>query len=278
MERRLSGVRMATAAVLLTGVVAVGAGPVGSADSAGSVGSVGSVASRAPVRPPLAGRTVVLDPGHQLGNATHRAQIARRVDAGGFDKPCNTVGAVTDDGYREPTFAFSVAAYARRRLTALGARVYQTRWTNSASRWGPCVDTRGQLGNMVHADAVVAIHADNTAPRFHGFFVIQPGLRRGWTDDIVAASRRLALDVRSGMDRTAVPRANYNGGDGLDTRTDLGNLNWSDVPVVLVELGNMRNAGDAARMRSADARDRVYAGGLTRGLTAFLRRSSPAGG
>src|SRR5690349_17849552 len=101
MERQLSTVGVATVVLLLTGVVAVGAG---AAVGAGVARSAGAVARRGTVAPPLAGRTVVLDPGHQLGNVTHRAQIARRVDAGGFDKPCNTVGAVTDDGYREPTF------------------------------------------------------------------------------------------------------------------------------------------------------------------------------
>ncbi len=40
------------------------------------------------------------------------------------------------------------------------------------------------------------------------------------------------------------------GGDGLDIRGDLGTLNLSDVPTVLVELGNMRSRIDARRMSS----------------------------
>ncbi|MGH3425712.1 MAG: hypothetical protein ACRDO8_13340, partial [Nocardioidaceae bacterium] len=58
---------------------------------------------------PLAGSTIVIDPGHQLGNARHPRRIAEPVDAGGFRKPCNTTGTATDGGYPEATFTFAVA-------------------------------------------------------------------------------------------------------------------------------------------------------------------------
>lgn len=65
-----------------------------------------------------------------------------------------------------------------------------------------------------------------------------------------------------------MPVANYTaGGDGLDFRSDLGTLNLSDIPTVMVELGNMRNPGDAHRMTTASGRA-TYA----RGLAAAVRR------
>jgi N-acetylmuramoyl-L-alanine amidase len=228
--------------------------------------------SASSAREPLTGKVVVIDPGHNLGNARHLARIRRPVDAGGLRKPCNTTGTATTSGYPEATFAMSVASYLKARLVALGATVYLTRSANSTSGWGPCVDERGRFGNRVQADAVVSVHADGTASSYHGFFAIRPARTKGWTDDVYASSGRLALDVRSGLEACGLPRANYNGGDGLDTRADLGTLNWSDVPIVMVELGNMRNANDSAHMRSASWRDTVYAAGLARGLSTFLRR------
>ena len=59
------------------------------------------------------------------------------------------------------------------------------------------------------------------------------------------------------------------GGDGLDVRRDLGTLNAADVPTVMVELGNMRNAGDARCMTSRPCRGR-YAEGLAAGIEAQL--------
>ena len=65
--------------------------------------------------------------------------------------------------------------------------------------------------------------------------------------------------------------ANYYARNGIVTRTDLGTLNWSDVPAVEVELGNMKNAVDASRMTSAAGRGR-YADGLVAGIRRFLGR------
>ena len=68
------------------------------------------------------------------------------------------------------------------------------------------------------------------------------------------------------------PRSNYTaGGTGLDIRSDLGTLNMSDVPVAMVEIGNMRNARDARRMTRAAGRAR-YADAVVRGIRTYLRR------
>lgn len=213
---------------------------------------------------------MVLDPGHQLGNANHPAQVNRLVDAGGFQKACDTTGTSTDAGYPEATFTLSVALDLRARLQAAGAQVFLTRSRNSPTLWGPCIDERGKAGGRYHADAVVVIHADGEPANLHGFFVIRPALLKGWTDDIYAASAQLATAVHDGLRAVGLPNANYVGGDGYDVRGDLGTLNWESRPAVLVELGNMRNPTEAAQMTDAGYRDRVYAAGLARGITAFL--------
>jgi N-acetylmuramoyl-L-alanine amidase len=45
----------------------------------------------------------------------------------------------------------------------------------------------------------------------------------------------------------------------------------SNVPVVMVELGNKKNSGDASRMTNWSGRDR-YALGLVAGIRRFLGR------
>ncbi|GAA1520111.1 N-acetylmuramoyl-L-alanine amidase family protein [Nocardioides humi] len=223
---------------------------------------------------PLAGRVVVLDPGHQLGNARFRSQINRRVDAGGFDKECNTTGTSSDDGYPEATFTWEVAVQARKQLRRLGAKVVLTRDDNSADAWGPCIDERGRIGNPDEpgptADVRVSIHGDgNTSSTAHGFHVIRPGELAGWTDDVVEPSERLAVALRDALVDAGFAPSTYLGDDGIDVRTDLGTLNHSDVPVVMAELGNMRDAGDAAVMESEAGRKR-YARALTAAIRAFL--------
>ena len=220
---------------------------------------------------PLAGRVVVIDPGHQLGNHNYPRKINRLVPAGGFRKPCNSTGTETRGGFPEATFAWRVSRVLAGRLRAQGAHVVLTRTSNRQDRWGPCVDERGRKGNRIGADLKISIHGDGADVRgAHGFHVIAPTDRKKWTHDIYPASRRLAKIERSALRAAGVPVANYAaGGDGLDYRGDLGTLNLSDVPTVMVELGNMRNVRDAHRMTSRKGRA-AYARALASGVISFL--------
>jgi N-acetylmuramoyl-L-alanine amidase len=218
---------------------------------------------------PLAGKVVAIDPGHNGGNYLHAAQIDRLVDAGTLWKPCDTTGTATADGYTEAAYNLDVALRLARILRAGGARVVLTRSTNDG--WGPCITERAAIGNRAHADAAISIHADGGPAGGRGFHVIYPPPIAHLTDDIAAASRRLALAVRAAFRAgTGEPYATYVGRDGLDVRSDLGGLNLSDVPKVFVETGNMRNPDDARRLESPAYRQREAAA-LARGLERFLR-------
>jgi N-acetylmuramoyl-L-alanine amidase len=221
---------------------------------------------------PLAGVRIALDPGHQLGNHNFPSQTRRLVPAGGFDKPCNTTGTATNGGYPEVTLNFRIARLVETRLEALGARVLLTRTRNSQSLWGPCVNTRGAFGARVGARLTVSLHADGASARAHGFHVIAPRSRSPWTTDIARPSLRLAKALRAGFDGRGIPRSTYvGGGTALSIRSDLGTLNLSDVPVAMLEVGNMRNASDAHRMTTRKGRA-TYARAVVRGIRLFLGR------
>jgi N-acetylmuramoyl-L-alanine amidase len=227
-----------------------------------------------PQPPPLAGRVVVIDPGHQLGNASFPSQVNAPVEAGGFTKPCNTTGTATNAGYPEATFTWQVAQVLRRLLERAGARVLLTRTTNSASAWGPCVDARGRAGNPGEpgptADLKISIHGDGSfVAGAHGFHVIAPKAVAPWTTDIAAPSLRLAEVVRDRLVDAGIATSTHTGDDGIAVRGDLATLNLADVPSVLVELGNMRDPGDAATMTSPSGR-RTYASALASAVEAFL--------
>jgi N-acetylmuramoyl-L-alanine amidase len=234
-----------------------------------------------PAQPPaaaagaLAGKVIVLDAGHQLGNHNFPEEINRLVPAGGFSKPCNTTGTSTNGGYAEATFAWNVTMKLKAKLEKSGATVVLTRTSNREDRWGPCVDYRGRAGNTLrsggNADLKISIHGDGSlASGAHGFHVIYPPDRAPWTDDIFKPSKRLALVTKNALVSKGFSVATYiAGGDGLDERSDLGTLNLSDVPVVMLESGNMRDSGDAAVMTSAKGQAR-YARALAVAVRAFL--------
>ncbi len=221
---------------------------------------------------PLNGRTVVIDPGHQLGAHNFPRKINRLVPAGGFRKPCQTTGTATNGGFPEATFNWRVAQLLKSRLEGLGATVLLTRHSNSERLYGPCVDVRGRAGNKLPADLKISIHGDgNDTAGAHGFDVIAPTDRKPWTSDIYRTSRRMAIDTRAALRGVGLHVANYvGGGDGIDFRSDLATLNLSNIPTVLVELGNMRDPADARRMTSRSGRA-TYARGLAHAVRTFLR-------
>ena len=216
----------------------------------------------------LAGKVVVLDPGHNGGNAAHPEVINREVDVINGRKACNTTGTETASGYAEHAFTWDVANKLKPMLEGMGAKVVLTRPDDKGV--GPCVTERAAIGNEARADAVVSIHGDGAAPGGHGFHVIMPGLLPGHNDDVIKPSRRLGRAIRDAFRAgTGLPYATYTARNGLQTRTDLGGLNLSKRPAVFIECGNMRNDGDAAKMSDAAFRKRM-ATSLAAGLRRYL--------
>jgi N-acetylmuramoyl-L-alanine amidase len=218
----------------------------------------------------LAGQTVVIDPGHNGGNAAAAAVIGRKVNAGGFEKECDTTGTEANDGYPEYAFTLDVATRAAALLRQQGATVVLTR-TDSRGV-GPCIDQRAAIGNAARAAAAISIHADGGPAGGFGFHVIEPALAPdGGNAAIIGPSSRLALLVRSAFSQTTQePYANYIATQGLIARNDLGGLNLSRIPKVFIECANMRNASDARHVEDPAWRA-LAADGIARGITDYLR-------
>ncbi|MGA5492800.1 N-acetylmuramoyl-L-alanine amidase [Streptomyces cinereoruber] len=235
--------------------------------------SPSSPAPTAPENRSLAGRTVVVDPGHNPGNFQHSKEINQKVNIGTNRKECDTTGTSTNDGYAEASFTLDVSHRLRDLLTARGAKVVLT---HDADRpWGPCIDERARIGNEARADAVVSVHADGSAVGNRGFHVILPArVREGAADTakIVGPSRELGERIADRFARaTGTAPANYLGnGTGLDVRDDLGGLNLSTVPKVFVECGNMRDPKDAQLLASAAWRQKA-AQGIADGIATYLQ-------
>lgn len=213
----------------------------------------------------LAGKTIVIDPGHSNGQ-----HLTNKVpDGRGGSKACNTSGTATNSGYPEHTANWEVALILQAELQEKGATVHLTKKDDHADK--VCVDRRGQIPNEKHADAFLSIHANgsqSSAP--HGFFVMvsNPPLNSAQGEP----SRKLARAVSEGLRGAGLTPSTIFGADPAP-RSDLATLNFAKVPAVMVELGEMRNPQDAQRL-SSPLGQQQYASGLAKGIISFLSTSS----
>jgi len=211
-----------------------------------------------------AGRpVVVLDPGHDLranpvtepigpGSATRKIK-----DGGG------TRGVVS--GTIEAELNLAVSLRLRTLLQRAGVRVVMTRTRTSGTSVGNVV--RARIANEADAALFLRIHADGSpSAAARGTHTLYPALRTGWTDDVYAASRRAAEVMQAELLRAlGFPDR------GLQERADFTGFNWSDVPVIMVELGFMTNPTEDRLLATGAVRQRAAAG-LCRGTLRFLDR------
>jgi N-acetylmuramoyl-L-alanine amidase len=204
---------------------------------------------------PLAGKIVGIDPGHNGGNFSHPADMAKQIWNGRAMEDCDTTGTETNAGYTEAQFTFRVARFLRKDLLRAGARVVMTRHTNTGV--GPCVDQRSRILNHGHAQVSIDIHGDGGPPGGRGFAILLP-VPDGPNNHVIGSSARFGRDLkRAFLAGTRMPVSNYDGVAGFQPRADLAGLNLTTMPKVLVEVGNMRNATDAAMMISTSFQRRA---------------------
>jgi N-acetylmuramoyl-L-alanine amidase len=212
---------------------------------------------------------VVLDPGHDLrGNPATEpigpGSATRKIKDGG-----GTHGVVS--GLSEAELNLRVASRLRPLLERAGVRVVMTRTRTAGTSMGNIA--RARIANRAGAALFLRIHADGAAsPDSRGSHTMYPAFRRGWTDEVYAASRRAARVVQRELLRAlGFPDR------GTWERADFTGFNWSDVPVIMVELGFMTNPSED-RLLASPAVQRRAAEGLCRGTLRFLGQDPAACG
>ena len=119
----------------------------------------------------LDGKVILVDPGHNGGNFAAASVINRLIWNGRESETCDTTGAETDAGYTEALF-IGASRCTWPYLRAAGATVVLTRTFDTEVR--PCVLERAAVGNEVHANVAVSIHADGGPPGGRGFAILEP--------------------------------------------------------------------------------------------------------
>jgi N-acetylmuramoyl-L-alanine amidase len=241
------------------------------ATTGASEGAAARSASSTVPREVLAGKVVGIDPGHNGDNWDHTGYINQIVWNGREEETCDTTGTQEANGYTEAQFAFNVAQNLATILRSQGATVVLTRTTNSG--FGPCITERASIVNDAGAHVAVSIHADGGPVTGRGFSILEP-VASGVNDAVIGASQVLGEYVRSAfLSETPMPVSDYYGVDGVVPRDDLGGLNLTTVPKVMVECGNMPNPTDAALLVDPGFQQQA-AVAFAKAITTFLTEST----
>jgi N-acetylmuramoyl-L-alanine amidase len=180
--------------------------------------------------PALAGKLVVIDPGH-----------------GGDDR------GVEAHGLYEADVVSELAGKVEGRLSAAGAQAFLTRGPEGALS----DDDRVRFANAAEADLVVSLHVDaDDNPECHGLATYYYGTLATPT----GRGRRSVVGERLAelVQQEVIARTDF-----LDCRTHAKSwelLRGTRMPAVRIEVGYLTNTGDAARLSSTPLLDSVAEG------------------
>ena len=208
---------------------------------------------------------VVIDAGHDRKPNPAREPIGpgsaepKIKDGGG------TRGVAT--GTPEHRVNLQISLLLRDELEGRGYCVVMTRTTSSGRSIGNVA--RARIANRARAALFVRIHADGSADRSrHGSSMLYPAFHRGWTDDVLPESKTAARVIQRELVGAIGSRDL-----GTVARSDLTGFNWSDVPVVLAEVGFLSNPGEDRRL-TRRAYQRRIARGLAQGIERTVKTAS----
>jgi len=191
---------------------------------------------------------VVVDPGHQ-GHGNSAQEPIGPGSGTTKDKVTSGTSGVST-GTPESKVTLAIGLKLRDALQARGIKVVMTRTSEN-------VDIsnieRTKVANAAHAALYIRVHADGAeSSSTRGIHTLYPATTAGWTDDIAVLSKRAAQ-----LAQNALVAATGAADRGLDARDDMTGFNWSDVPVIIPELGFMSNPEEDRLLNSASYQQKI---------------------
>lgn len=202
---------------------------------------------------------VVIDPGHQLrGDSTPEPNgpgssvMKARVTSG-------TSGVAT--GVAEYILNLDISLKLKTELENRGYTVYMTRSTHDVNISNM---ERAQYASSVGADIAVRIHANGGSPSVRGAETLVPSAGNPYVGHLASASYSLGKNIIDSY--CAATGFSNRGVKANDTMTG---INWSQVPVAILELGFMSNPAEDQAMQDATMQNNMVQG-IANGIDAYF--------
>jgi len=203
--------------------------------------------------------TICLDPGHQAEGdyslepiSPSSEQMKARVSSG-------TVGV--ESGIYEYELVLEISLKLKKKLEENDYNVIMTRETHDVNISN---SERAQIANSSQADLFIRVHADQrNDPRVRGISILCPEENTDSMDVYIDSNLASELVLASLIEETKADNM------GISYRNDISGFNWSEVPVILVELGFMSNSEEDLLLNDSNYQEKLV-DGLYRGIEKYF--------
>lgn len=210
------------------------------------------------------GKTVVIDAGHQKTANEEKEPIGPAATETKVKATTGNTGVST--GIAEYELNLQIAQKLETELTARGYTVKMIRTSNDVDISNA---TRAEYANNLNADAVIKIHTngstDNTAT---GVMTVCQTASNPYNSSIYDKCKNLATDVLQGLIASTGAKS-----DGIWETDAMSGINWSTVPVTIVEVGYMTTASEEALLVTDDYQSKI-AKGIADGVDTYVTDTS----
>ena len=240
-----------------------------SADSAQSAGQEPLTAESAlqeagTTEPADKGITVALDPGHQAPDVDMSGQEPNAPGSSVMKTKATGGTSGTTTGVPEYQLNLDIALQVRDLLKAEGYAVVMTREDNETAISNA---ERATLANESGASVMVRIHANGSEdPGASGALALVGSSSNPYVGSLYGESSRLAEDVLS-----AYCSATGMADNGVITSDTMTGINWSSIPVMILEMGFMTNPSDDTNMEDPEFQKKM-AEGIAQGIQNYFGR------
>ena len=208
----------------------------------------------------LAGKVIVIDPGHQAHADTAPEPIGPGASETKPKVAGGTTGVVTH--IPEGQTVLTIGLKLKAALEAQGATVVMTRTSQNVDVSN---SQRAAIANNAHANLFLRLHCDGAdSSSTHGISMLVPAQNQ-WTGPIVSSSRSAGETLQA-----AVIAATGAKNNGVVTRSDLSGFNYCQVPSVLIEMGFMTNPEEDRQLNDSTYQAKLVSG-LVQGCLNWLK-------
>lgn len=197
------------------------------------------------------GWVVVLDPGHQSKGNSEKEPIGPGATESKAKVSSGTQGCVS--GWAEYELNLTVGLLLRDELEQRGYTVYMTREENNVNLSNK---ERAEYAEEVGGDILVRIHANGSEnSKVSGALCVAPSSKNKYIPDLIEESQRLSRCVIDAYcDATGLRNK------GLYLADNMSGINWSTMPVTIVEMGYMTNRSDDSNMADPKFEKKIVTG------------------